>query len=72
MTDVKVLWLVTLSLFLVAQSLLLALKILRNRSGKKEARSVDNPGHGERIAKLEEAVGTIKKELLKIWEKLDK
>ncbi len=62
----KIAWLIVLSFFMLAQSLYMALKIIRERNAKK-----NNP-YGERIATLEEAVENLEKRMDKLEEKIDK
>jgi len=57
----KIAWLIVLSFFILAQSLYMALKIIRERSaGKKE--TTENPDHGERIKGLEVKVEEMEKD----------
>jgi len=48
----KIAWLIVLSFFILAQSLYMALKIIQERSARKNDKT-ENPDHGERIKGLE-------------------
>lgn len=64
-------WLLALSILSLVQALVLVLRLSQGRPNKKN-RKPDNPGYGERIATLEEAVQNIKDDIEKIQEKLNR
>lgn len=59
--DTQLLWFLGLAVIALTQALVLALKLKKNNPGK----------HGERIAKLEEAVENIKDDIKEIKGKLE-
>lgn len=70
----KIAWLIVLSFFMLAQSLFMALKIIKERNAKKNNGrndKTDNP-YGERLATLEEAVENLEKRMDKLEEKIDR
>ena len=56
----KIAWLIVLSFFILAQSLFMALKIIKERNARKNNQKPENPDHGERIASLETEVENMK------------
>jgi len=62
----KIAWLVVLSFFMLVQALYMALKIIKERSTKK-----NNP-YGERLAKLEEAIDQLEKRMDRLEDKINK
>jgi len=62
----KIAWLIVLSVFMLAQALFMALKIIKGKSTWK-----NNP-YGERLAKLEEAIDQIEKRMDRLEDKINK
>ena len=62
-------WLIVLTL---GQIIYIWIKMAKERNNKKKGCKPENPGHGERIATLEEAVENIKEDIKQINRKLDK
>ncbi|KKN64678.1 hypothetical protein LCGC14_0489470 [marine sediment metagenome] len=62
----KIAWLIILSFGMLIQALIMALKIIREKSVKK-----NNP-YGERMATLEEAVENLEKRMDRIEDKINK
>lgn len=62
----KIAWLIILSFGMLLQALIMALKIIRERSAKK-----NNP-YGERVAKLEEAMEQLEKRMDRLEDKINK
>jgi len=67
----KIAWLVVLSFFMLAQSLYMALKIIKEKNEKKKGET-ENPSHGERIAKLEEGIENLEKRMDRLEDKINK
>ena len=58
--DTQVFWFLGIAIIALSQALVLAMKLNQGRANRKKTCKPENPGHGERIAKLEEAMENVK------------